>query len=63
MNRNHLKQKNTTYFRHLKQAWKEAMCCGLAADLLFDKYFSSYIARAHRKLSNAAWGSITIGME
>ena len=35
MNRNHLKQKNTTYFRHLKQAWKEAMCCGLAADLLF----------------------------
>ena len=72
MNRKHLKQQNTTYFRHLKHAWKEAIYCGIAADLLFihglfpwifDKYFSSYIARAHRKLSNEAWGSTTIGME
>ena len=72
MNKNHLKEKDMGYFKHLKGALKEAFRCGIAADLLFihglfpwifDKYFSSYIARAHRKLSNEAWGSTTIGME
>ena len=58
MNTNHLKEQNLSYFQHLKGAWKEAIKCGIAADVLFihglfpwffDKYWSTYIKKACKR--------------
>ena len=62
MNKNHLKEQDLSYCQHLKGAWKEAIKCGIAADILFlhgmfpwifDKYFTNYINKAYKKYSKA----------
>ena len=62
MNKNHLKEQGLSYCQHLKGAWKEAIKCGITADILFlhgmfpwffDKYFTNYINKAHKKYSTA----------
>ena len=77
MNMDHLKERELTYFGHLKGAWKNAIRCGLAADVLFlhglcpwffDKYFSNYIKKAYKEVADTypgknSWGSTTINME
>ena len=72
MNKKHLKEQKFTYYQHLKSAWKEAIKCGLAADLLFihglfpwffDKYFTNYVNKTHKRLHKDLWGSSTVDME
>ena len=73
MNKNHLKEKDMGYFKHLKGALKEAFRCGIAADLLFihsifpcffDNYFSKYINETQKRVNpNSSWGDTTIDME
>ena len=73
MNNSHLKEQGVGYFKHLKNALKEAFRCGIALDLLlihsifpcfFDKYFSKYINETQKRVNpNSSWGDTTIDME
>ena len=73
MNNSHHKEQGVGYFKHLKNALKEAFRCGIALDLLlihsvfpcfFDKYFSKYINETQKRVNpNSSWGDTTIDME
>ena len=70
---NHLKERGVGYFKHLKNALKEAVKCEVAIVLLvihsifpffFGNYFSKYINEAQKRVNpRSAWGDTTIYME
>ena len=73
MNNNHLKERDVGYFKHLKNALKEAIRCEVALFLLvihsvfpffFGDYFSKYINETQKRVNpRSAWGDTTIDME